>query len=63
MKTSLYVALWIVAMIGIALGILWFEREISYASVPVKVIEPEPGIHCALAVTHDGAAMACWPKQ
>lgn len=51
------------AIVGIILAlclVVMVMRQFSAITTSVKVITPEPGIHCALASTSDGAALDCW---
>lgn len=56
----------IVPLIGIAvicgavfLGVSSW-RYFSSVTTRIDVVIPEPGVHCALASTSDGAAIDCW---
>ena len=53
--------------IGIALGsvviigiVIYALRLFSYATTPITLHSPKPGITCATMVTNDGAAISCW---
>jgi hypothetical protein len=51
------------AIMGILIAIslvVVLQRQFSAVTTSVKVITPEPGVHCALASTSDGAALSCW---
>lgn len=54
---------WVIALVfGCVLVFLFamLFRWFSGATIVVKVIEPEPGIHCAKLVSGDGVAVDCW---
>lgn len=53
----------IVVIVGIILGVVWFERSLRSVATSITVHKVEPGIHCALANTHDGVAMSCYPAK
>lgn len=51
------------AVTGIILAVMLvivLQRQFSAVTTSVKVVVPEPGVHCALASTSDGAALSCW---
>ena len=51
------------AIVGIVLAlclVVVVMRQFSAITTSVKVIVPEEGVHCALASTSDGTALACW---
>lgn len=57
---------WVATMAGAAAVILfgiWGIRSLNSAATSVTVHTPEPGIHCAVAVTDDGVAIDCWPVE
>lgn len=52
----------VVAVIAVILLVVVLWREFSAATTSIKVITPEPGIHCTLASTSDGTALSCYPE-
>lgn len=46
------------AMFLLFMGVRWA----SNLTTQVSVVNPEPGVHCALASTGDGAALSCYPE-
>jgi cytochrome b subunit of formate dehydrogenase len=61
-KVVAYIIMTVLALAliaGIALGLRWFNKEM----VQVVVHDVEPGIHCALATTTEGVAIACWEHE
>lgn len=61
MKQMLIVGAVAVVFIGACFVIVMGSRYASNLTTQVSVVIPEPGVHCALASTGDGAALSCYP--
>lgn len=62
MKQFLVVVAIGAAIIGVCFVIVMGSRYASNLTTQVSVVYPEPGVHCALASTGDGAALSCYPE-
>lgn len=60
MKNFIVPAIGIVVIISIIFMGVSTWRYLSSVTTRIDVVIPEPGVHCALASTSDGAAIDCW---
>ncbi len=49
-----------VIVIGLILGIMYFLRFFSAATLHTQVITPKPGIECVVVSATDSTSVDCW---
>lgn len=50
----------VVVVGGLILGIMYFSRFFSAATLHTQVINPKPGIECIVVSATDSTSVDCW---
>jgi hypothetical protein len=55
-----FVVVGVVVIVGVFLGIMYFLRFFSAATLHTQLITPKPGIECVVISATDSTSVDCW---